>query len=127
MTIINFGSHYFSFFTGNDQVVMTSKFESRTDQAVIRNYGNLLLDMVQVVPDGLVCFFTSYVYMEYIIASWYEQGIIDKILKYKLIFVETTDSHDTSIALLNYNKACENGRGAVLLSVARGKNFFYQF
>lgn len=106
---------------GNDQVVMTSKFESRTDQAVIRNYGNLLLEMVQVVPDGLVAFFTSYVYMEYIIASWYEQGIIDKILKYKLIFVETSDAHDTSIALLNYNKACENGRGAVLLSVARGK------
>ena len=31
--------------------------------AVIRNYGNLLLSMASVIPDGLVCFFTSYVYM----------------------------------------------------------------
>ena len=30
---------------------------------MIRNYGNLLLDMCGVVPDGMVCFFVSYVYM----------------------------------------------------------------
>ncbi len=31
--------------------------------AVIRNYGNLLVELSSVVPDGVVCFFTSYVYM----------------------------------------------------------------
>ena len=31
--------------------------------AVIRNYGNLLAEMSAVVPDGIVCFFTSYQYM----------------------------------------------------------------
>lgn len=41
--------------------------------AVIRNYGNLLLEMSAIVPDGIVAFFTSYVYMENIVASWYEQ------------------------------------------------------
>lgn len=41
--------------------------------AVIRNYGNLLLEMSSIVPDGIVAFFTSYVYMENIVASWYEQ------------------------------------------------------
>ncbi|KAK3095773.1 hypothetical protein FSP39_018882 [Pinctada imbricata] len=74
----------------------------------------------QVVPDGLVCFFTSYVYMESTIASWYEQGIIDQVQKHKLLFIETVDAAETSLALLNFQKACENGRGAVLLSVARG-------
>jgi len=28
---------------------------------------------------------------------------------------------ETSLALMNYHKACANGRGAVLLAVARGK------
>lgn len=41
--------------------------------AVIRNYGNLLLEMSAIVPDGIVAFFTSYIYMENIVASWYEQ------------------------------------------------------
>lgn len=40
---------------------------------MIRNYGNLLLEMSATVPDGIVAFFTSYVYMENIVASWYEQ------------------------------------------------------
>ena len=65
---------------GNDQVAMTSKFESREDMgtqgtkrqhfsnsfvpsAVIRNYGNLLVEMATCVPDGVVAFFPSYLYM----------------------------------------------------------------
>ena len=106
---------------GNDQMAISSKFETRTDPAVIRNYGNLLVDMSNIVPDGIVCFFTSYLYMEQIVSVWYEQGIIDSIQRNKLLFIETQDAHETSLALYNYIKACENGRGAVLLSVARGK------
>jgi len=106
---------------GNDQVTMTSKFEARDDAAVIRNYGTLLLELSAVVPDGMVCFFTSYMYMENTVATWYEQGIIDLILKNKLLFIETQDMEETTLALEGYVKACENGRGAILLSVARGK------
>ena len=48
---------------GNDQVAISSKFETREDPAVIRNYGVLLVEMCRVVPDGVVAFFTSYTYM----------------------------------------------------------------
>jgi len=106
---------------GNDQVALTSKFEARDDTAVIRNYGALLAEVVSIVPDGVVCFFTSYTYMESVVAAWYEQEVIDQIQRHKLLFIETQDAAETSLALLNYIKACENGRGAVLLSVARGK------
>ncbi|XP_071656917.1 general transcription and DNA repair factor IIH helicase subunit XPD isoform X2 [Patagioenas fasciata] len=106
---------------GNDQVAMSSKFETREDIAVIRNYGNLLLELSAIVPDGLVAFFTSYQYMENIVASWYEQGILENIQRNKLIFIETQDGAETSVALEKYQEACENGRGAILLSVARGK------
>lgn len=106
---------------GNDQVAISSKFETREDIAVIRNYGNLLLEMSAIVPDGIVAFFTSYQYMENIVASWYEQGILENIQKNKLIFIETQDGAETSMALEKFQEACENGRGAILLSVARGK------
>ncbi|XP_015121739.1 general transcription and DNA repair factor IIH helicase subunit XPD isoform X2 [Diachasma alloeum] len=106
---------------GNDQVTISSKYETRDDVAVIRNYGQLLVEFSSTVPDGLVCFFTSYLYMESVIAAWYDQGIVDQLQRHKLLFIETQDSAETSLALMNYIKACENGRGAVLLSVARGK------
>jgi hypothetical protein len=48
-------------------------------------------------------------------------NLLNAILKYKLLFVETTDTLETAIALENYRKACDSGRGAVFLSVARGK------
>ena len=91
------------------------------------------------------------------------QGIISNIQRNKLLFIETQDAAETSLALHNYQRvslykvlimcfflsqfidcgctmlqlekflmphdvniclllqACENGRGAILLSVARGK------
>jgi DNA excision repair protein ERCC-2 len=52
---------------GNDQIAMSSKFEERENQANIRNYGNLILRLSETVPDGIVCFFTSYKYMEHMI------------------------------------------------------------
>ncbi|KAG4101363.1 DNA repair helicase [Neocallimastix lanati (nom. inval.)] len=106
---------------GSDQVAVSSKFEVRNDLAVVRNYGQILIEFSKIVPDGIVCFFPSYLYMESIIDEWNAFKMIDEILKNKLIFIETPDAAETSIALENYRIACNNGRGAVLLSVARGK------
>ncbi|OLL22703.1 DNA repair helicase rad15 [Neolecta irregularis DAH-3] len=99
---------------GSDQVAVSSKFEVRNDPSVVRNYGNILIEFSKITPDGLVAFFPSYLYMESI-------GILDEVWKYKLILVETPDSQETTLALETYRQACNNGRGAVLLSVARGK------
>ncbi|KAJ3256386.1 DNA-dependent ATPase of the nucleotide excision repair factor 4 complex [Boothiomyces macroporosus] len=106
---------------GSDQVTVSSKFEVRNDMAVVRNYGNILLEFAKITPDGLVCFFPSYLYMESIVAAWNELGMLQEFLNYKLIFIETPDAAETSIALESYREACDNGRGAILLSVARGK------
>ena len=94
---------------------MSSRFESRDDTAVIRNYGNLLVEVAACVPDGIVCFFTSYMYLETVVASWYDQGIIDQLQKHKLLFIETQDAAETSLALINYIK------------VSKLANFLYTF
>ena len=51
----------------------------RSDPGVVRNYGRLLLEMVAAVPDGIVCFFVSYSYMDGIVNSWHEMGILQVI------------------------------------------------
>ncbi|KAK4699698.1 DNA excision repair protein ERCC-2, partial [Phenoliferia sp. Uapishka_3] len=106
---------------GADQVEISSRFEVRNDPAVVRNFGTILIDYCKAVPDGIVAFFPSYLYMESIVSAWNEMSILNEALKHKLIFIETPDAAETSVALENYRRACDNGRGAVLLSVARGK------
>ncbi|EJU04718.1 DNA repair helicase [Dacryopinax primogenitus] len=106
---------------GSDQVAVSSRFEVRNDPAVVRNFGSILIEYSKIVPDGIVAFFPSYLYMESIVAAWNDMGILNEVWKNKLIFVETPDANETSIALENYRRACNNGRGAVMLSVARGK------
>lgn len=39
----------------------------------------------------------------------------------KLVFIETVDVVETTLALDNFRRACDCGRGAVFFSVARGK------
>ncbi len=108
---------------GSDQVTISSRYEVRNDMAVVRNFGNLLVEMSAIVPDGtrdvilqiiinatiigLVCFFTSYLYMEQIVAMWNEMGLLNSVLSNKLIFVETPDAAESSLALQNYKKACD--------------------
>lgn len=106
---------------GSDQVHISSRFEIRNDPSVVRNYGNLVIEFSKITPDGMVVFFPSYLYMESIISMWQGMGILDEVWKYKLILVETPDSQETSLALETYRTACCNGRGAVMLCVARGK------
>lgn len=40
-------------------------------------------------------------------------------MQHKLVFIETQDVVETTLALDNYRKACDCGRGAVFFSVAR--------
>jgi DNA excision repair protein ERCC-2 len=106
---------------GDDQTTLSTKFALRSQPDVVRNYASLLLTMASTVPDGIVCFFPSYLYLEMVVSMWHEMGMLHKLVHHKLLFVETEDLLETQVALSNYRRACASGRGAVLLSVARGK------
>ena len=106
---------------GSDQMAISTKFDDRGDLGVVRNYGAMLVELCACIPDGVVAFFTSYSYMESIISEWDAMGILRQLTKHKLVFIETKDVVETTLALDNYRRACDSGRGAVFLSVARGK------
>ncbi|KAJ6229969.1 general transcription and DNA repair factor iih helicase subunit xpd [Anaeramoeba flamelloides] len=106
---------------GSDQSAISTKFDVRNDPSCVRNYGSLLVVMCKIVPDGIVCFFPSYNYMESIVSIWIDSGVINSVLEHKLLFIETQDPIETSTALQNYKYSCDCGRAAVLFCVARGK------
>ena len=60
-------------------------------------------------------------YMDTIVEQWNEMGVLEELLQHKLVFIETQDVVETSLALDNFRRACDCGRGAVFFSVARGK------
>ena len=163
---------------GSDQAPVSTKFDLRGDANVLRNYGRLLVELAAVIPDGIVCFFVSYSYMDMIISKWNDMGVLQvwcegkgtwqlgslqgccsnglnmqqillgaaaapcttcigntfllrlmvranahlqDLMAHKLVFIETVDVVETTLALDNFRRACDCGRGAVFLSVARGK------
>jgi DNA excision repair protein ERCC-2 len=106
---------------GSDQTPITSAFSARGDKSVIINYGALLIEVAKTVPDGIVCFFTSYEYLENVVAEWHQLQILNRVLDHKLLFIETKDIVETTLALDNFRRACDCGRGAIFLSIARGK------
>jgi len=106
---------------GSDQLAISTKYEDRNDIGVVRNYGAMLVELCSVIPDGVVAFFTSYSYMEQLVSEWDATGVLRDLTKAKLVFIETKDVVETTLALDNYRRACDSGRGAVFLSVARGK------
>ncbi len=106
---------------GGDQALLNTKFLSRSEPGTHRNYAQLLLSLAQVVPDGMIVFFPSYGFLETCVAAWHASGSLQALLQHKLVFVETRDARETAIALANFQQACDVGRGALLLCVARGK------
>ena len=106
---------------GEDNSQISSAYNKRDDSSVIHNYGILLANMAKITPDGIVCFFTSYSFMERVILKWNELEVLKEIQKSKLVFIETKDVVETTLALQNYKRACDCGRGAVFFSIARGK------
>ena len=76
---------------GADQLQVCSKFDQRENTGVVRNYGSLLVELSMLVPDGLVCYFPSFKYMEHVIVKWNEMGILQRVLESKLLFIETRD------------------------------------
>ncbi len=54
--------------------------------------------------------------MEQMVRSWAEAGLLSALLEHKLVFLETKDVVETTLALENFKRACDIGKGAVFLS-----------
>ena len=85
-----------------------------------RNYGHLVAEACAACPDGVVALFPSFGFMEHVVATWDEIGVLRRVLAHKLVFLETADASETAVALEAFRAACDCGRGACFLAVARG-------
>ncbi len=80
-----------------------------------------MVELCGTIPNGVVAFFTLYSYMESIISKWDGMGSIRQLTKLKLVFTETKDIVERTMALNNFCRAQNCWRGAIFLSIVRGK------
>ncbi|CAI8015021.1 ATP-dependent DNA helicase DDX11 [Geodia barretti] len=94
--------------------------------------GRAILNLCNVVPGGVVCFFPSYEYEKRIYTHWTTTGCLDKINSKKKVFREPKMASQVETILTQYSRCIEfNGggggggvgglSGALLLSVVGGK------
>jgi chromosome transmission fidelity protein 1 len=116
-------------------------FQRRSDKAMIRQLGRVLLNICTVVPDGVVVFLPSYGYLDEVVGVWQspdtagtaDTGLLwDRLQSKKSVFRESKGGSSDEVlqqytaAILGdatpvASTASSMTRGALLLSVVGGK------
>ncbi|KAJ1792326.1 ATP-dependent DNA helicase chl1 [Coemansia sp. RSA 2399] len=102
--------------------------QDQADAAKLREAGNALAALCNVVPGGVVVFFPSYALLRKMHGEWAAAGITGRISKRKPVFAEATSRLEPvekgeEDALAKYTNQVKRAgsTGAVLLSVVGGK------
>ncbi|RLN28385.1 putative ATP-dependent RNA helicase DDX11 [Panicum miliaceum] len=105
-------------------------YNSRSSPSMIEELGRFICNIVTVVPEGVVMFFSSYDYERHVYDAWTTAGTISKICKKKHVFREPRNSADVEAVLNKYKEtiqSCSKNsqdtgiNGALLLAVVGGK------
>ncbi|KAI9284946.1 helicase C-terminal domain-containing protein [Umbelopsis sp. AD052] len=111
--------------TGPTGQKLIYNFEHRSDTKLIDQTGQIIANLCNVIPDGVVCFFASYPYLELVYQRWSraESGnILDRISKKKKIFREPRAANMVDATLRDYTLQVDTGEsGAILFCVVNGK------
>lgn len=89
--------------------------------------GKCVANLCNVIPDGIVCFFPSFTYLDQVYKRWKspEGGhILERIEKRKKVFKEPRESNQVEATLRDYSlqiDSPDDNAGALLLCVVNGK------
>lgn len=118
---------------GPGEAALRFTHSSRTDVTLCKELGQVLSNLCNVVPDGLVCFFASFKALDHFLANWTSRATIETKKKVfaghehshhqPKIFIEGTGGgpQETEKMLKNYQHAIFASHGALLLAVMGGR------
>ncbi|WVZ97073.1 hypothetical protein U9M48_042634 [Paspalum notatum var. saurae] len=105
-------------------------YNSRSSPSMIEELGRFTCNIVTLVPEGVVMFFSSYDYERHVYDAWMSAGTISKISKKKHVFREPRNNADVEVVLTKYKETIQSCskhpqgigvNGALLLAVVGGK------
>lgn len=114
------------FTTGITGRQLLFKHDTRFHSSVLDELGETLLAIFRQVPGGCPCFFTSYSYMDYVLAYWKQKifptgSIYDKLNEVKRVVVESRDASACEERWSIYGSTISGGVGGSLFCVIGGK------
>ncbi|KAF7224528.1 ATP-dependent DNA helicase DDX11 [Nothobranchius furzeri] len=103
-------------------------FQNRDFPCMMDETGRILSNICNVVPGGVVCFFSSYDYLKRVISHWEAGSVLTRLANKKKIFHEPKKASQVEQVLNEFSKCiqrCASGSvgltGALLFSVVGGK------
>ncbi|KAG8948205.1 ATP-dependent DNA helicase chl1, partial [Tulasnella sp. 408] len=107
---------------------MTFRFEQRGNKDLMLELGQLLMNFLNFIPDGVVVFFPSYSFLHSVKKIWEENGLMTKFGSKKTVFFEPQEGGEVETVLREYAEAIRisresagKGSGALLFAVVGAK------
>ncbi|KAG8817056.1 ATP-dependent DNA helicase chl1 [Serendipita sp. 399] len=102
------------------------KHQQQRDLSIINELGQVLSNLVNIVPDGMVVFFPSYAFLNILRTKWKENGMLDKFALKKMVLFEPQEAGSVEAILQEFTTAIrrktdDKRRGALLLAVVGAK------
>ncbi|GMH15966.1 hypothetical protein Nepgr_017807 [Nepenthes gracilis] len=119
--------------TGPSGLSFDFSYSSRNMPKMMEELGLLLCNIVTVIPEGIVVFFSSFDYEAKIYDAWKVSGILQRVMKKKIVYREPRSNADVEAVLKEYKETIDrfsnwnfkegqtSQNGAVLLAVVGGK------
>ncbi|KAG9003121.1 ATP-dependent DNA helicase chl1 [Tulasnella sp. 427] len=107
---------------------MTFRFEQRGDTRLMAELGQLIMNFLNLIPDGVVVFFPSYSFLNSVKKIWDDSGVMDTLRSKKAVFFEPQDAGEVETVLREYAEAircpkdpASKQTGALLFAVVGAK------
>ncbi|KAI9489392.1 helicase C-terminal domain-containing protein [Zychaea mexicana] len=101
------------------------RYDSRQDEKLMDEVGQAIVNLCNVIPDGVVCFFSSFTYLEQVYKRWASgnsnNNVLARLSKKKKILKEPRESNKVETTLRDYAMHIDQSGGALLLCVVNGK------
>ncbi|CAD5216073.1 unnamed protein product [Bursaphelenchus xylophilus] len=101
-------------------------FQNRGSDSYINGIGDIIVELVESVPQGMLVFFPSYSQMKTFLDKWKKpsnglQALWERLESNKKLCVEPTNRNDVNLIFREFDLAVRTGNGAVMFAVCRGK------
>ncbi|CAJ0950799.1 unnamed protein product, partial [Mesorhabditis belari] len=110
-----------AYFGTRDDVPLLGTFENRNNPDYVNSIGRAVLDTVKAVPQGVLVFFPSFVYMEACRKIWEKSGWLAEIDAVKKVAIEPKNKMQMKEQTMLFNQHIDSANGAVFFAVAKGK------